>query len=463
MKTFKTRKECTGALPWHVVLVIVGTLAMLPIEQVWSREGTPNVIIVYTDDQGSVDAGCYGARDLETPNIDRLAATGIRFTQFYAPAPVCSPSRAGMLTGKYPPNAGVPGNVSSQRGYAGMPAEQTTIAELMKGAGYATAHIGKWHLGYTPETMPNAQGFDHSFGHMGGCIDNYSHFFYWAGPNKHDLHRNGEEVFYDGRYFPDLMVEEADTFMTAHQAEPFFIYFAMNAPHYPYQGESSWLTHYREAGVESPRDLYGAFLSSLDARIGMLIDRVEALGLRDDTIIILQSDHGHSMEERAHFGGGSAGPYRGAKFSMFEGGLRVPAIISWPGHLEAAGRRDQLAHGSDWFPTIAELCGVDLPTSPIDGKSLAPLLVDGDAPSPHNVLHWATGQGEGAQWAVRKGDWKLIGNPVDPSAPKGTVLPKLMLVNVADDPGEQTNLADIETARLSELQALHDRWFAQFP
>ncbi|MCF6283858.1 MAG: sulfatase-like hydrolase/transferase [Candidatus Hydrogenedentes bacterium] len=436
-------------------------LALLMVGNAWSREGKPNVIIIYTDDQGTVDAGCYGAEDLETPGIDRLAATGIRFTQFYAPAPVCSPSRAGMLTGKYPVNAGVPGNVSSRPGNPGMPAEQLTLAELLKGAGYATAHIGKWHLGYTPETMPNAQGFDHSFGHMGGCIDNYSHYFYWAGPNRHDLHRNGKEVFHDGSYFPDLMVKEAGEFMEAHQDEPFFIYFAMNAPHYPYQGEAAWLAKYRAAGVPSPRDLYAAFLSSLDARIGLLVDRLEALGLREDTIIIMQSDHGHSMEERAHFGGGSAGPYRGAKFSMFEGGLRVPAIISWPGHLEEGAVRDQLSHGSDWFPTIAALCNVSLPITPIDGMSLVPVLRDAKAPTPHKVLHWATKHGKGYQWAVREGDWKLIGNPRDPSAPKGTPLPKHMLVNLAKDPGERTNLVETDPDQFAALKALHEAWFSQ--
>ena len=141
-------------------------------------ERPPNVIIIFTDDQGSVDAGCYGTDDIETPHLDNLAARGTRFTQFYAAAPVCSPSRAGLLTGRYPIRAGVPGNVSSKKGVAGMPPAQTTLAEAFRGAGYATAHIGKWHLGYSPETMPNGQGFEYSFGHMGGCIDNYSHFFY---------------------------------------------------------------------------------------------------------------------------------------------------------------------------------------------------------------------------------------------------------------------------------------------
>ena len=173
------------------------SLLLLPL----SAAQPPNVIIVYSDDQGSVDARCYGTEDLKTPNMDRLAASGVRFTQMLAPSAVCSSSRAGLLTGQFPARAGVPSNGPSEKGKAGMPGEVLTIAELLRGGGYATAHIGKWHLGYTSETMPNAQGFDWSFGHMGGCIDNYSHFFYWDGPNRHDLWRNGKEVWEDGVYF----------------------------------------------------------------------------------------------------------------------------------------------------------------------------------------------------------------------------------------------------------------------
>lgn len=425
------------------------------------RESRPNVIIIYTDDQGMADAGCYGSTDIKTPGIDRLAATGLRFTQFYAPAPVCSPSRAGLLTGRYPLSAGVPGNVSSTRGEAGMPPDRVTIAEMLKGAGYTTAHIGKWHLGYTPETMPNGQGFDYSFGHMGGCIDNYSHFFYWSGPNVHDLYRNGVEVHHDGEYFPDLMVKEAGDFMTAHRDTPFFIYFAMNAPHYPYQGEPEWLEQYSAAAMAYPRNLYGAFLSSADARIGALVDHVEALGLAEDTIIIFQSDHGHSVEERAHFGGGSAGSLRGAKFSMFEGGIRVPAIIRWPGKIEGGAVRGQLGHGCDWLPTIAELCGAPLPESPLDGKSLAGVIASADAPTPHQALHWLTGTGAQAQWAVREGDWKLIGNPQDPTLPKGESLPPFYLVNLAEDPNERENRTDSDPDQVARLAELHKAWIEE--
>ncbi|MDC0144769.1 sulfatase-like hydrolase/transferase [Verrucomicrobia bacterium] len=417
----------------------------------------PNVIIIYTDDQGSIDLNCYGSKDLVTPHMDGLAKRGVRFTQFYASAPVCSPSRAGLLTGRYPVRAGMPGNAGSTKGKAGLAASEVTIAETMKAGGYKTAHIGKWHLGYTPETMPNNQGFDYSFGHMGGCIDNYSHFFYWQGPNRHDLWRNGEEIFEDGKFFPELMAKEAGEFIQQNKDKPFFMYFALNTPHYPYQGYAKWLKHYKN--LPYPRNLYAAFLSTQDEAIGQLVGTVDRLGLRKNTIIIFQSDHGHSHEERAHFGGGSSGPYRGAKFSMFEGGLRVPAIISWPGSLPEGAVRNQVAHGCDWLPTIAELTGSKLLQKDIDGKSIVSVIKNDKTKTPHDVLHWQTGRGRQPRWAVRQGDWKLIGNPQDTSnkAPL-TAKDKLFLVNLKESVSEMKNLAANHPDITQRLKKLHDEW-----
>lgn len=440
-----------------VVLFMPAIASPPPLQQ---QKRPPNVIVILTDDQGTVDVNSYGATDLQTPHLDRLARRGVRFTRFYAAAPICSPSRAGLLTGRYPVRAGVPGNVSSQKGQPGMPTREITLAEMMRSAGYATAHIGKWHLGFTPETMPNEQGFDYSFGHMGGCIDNYSHFFYWEGPNRHDLYRNGEEIFADGRYFPDLMVEEAARFIEKHRSRPFFLYFAMNMPHYPYQGEERWLKHYQH--LPYPRNLYAAFVSTMDERIGRLLAVVERSGLSDQTIIIFQSDHGHSMEERAHGGGGSAGPLRGAKFSLFEGGIRVPAIISWPGHLPANEVRQQVVHSCDWMPTIAELCGVPLVKREIDGRSIVGVIRSADAASPHQVLYWQLGQGPQAQWAVREGDWKLIGNAVDSShkAPI-TEEDRLFLANLQQDQREMKNLAREYPRVVERLKHLHEDWLVE--
>ncbi|HUE69381.1 MAG TPA: sulfatase-like hydrolase/transferase [Pirellulaceae bacterium] len=418
----------------------------------------PSIIVILADDQGSADLGCYGAQDLHTPHTDALAARGVRFTQFYAAAPVCSPSRAGLLTGRWPVRAGVPGNCASQAGGQGaLPPEEVTLAEMFRAAGYATAHIGKWHLGYTPETLPATQGFEHTFGHMGGCIDNFSHFFYWSGPNVHDLWRNGTEVFHDGEYFPDLMTREAGQFLERNRDRPFFLYYALNTPHYPYQGEPKWLAHFKD--LPQPRRLYAAFVAAQDERLGKLFQTVAALGLRERTIIVFQSDNGHSTEERAHFGGGSAGPYRGAKFSLFEGGIRLPAMISWPGQIPTGVARDQVGHACDWLPTLAELASVELPAARLDGRSLTGVIRDAKAPSPHadHPLHWQVGTGPNADWAVRVGDWKLIGSTRDTTDGRRPVKVSNFLANLKTDPAEMTNFADQNPEIVTRLQRLHDQ------
>jgi arylsulfatase A len=415
----------------------------------------PNVIVIMTDDQGTADLGAAGATDIETPHLDALSRRGVRFTQFYAAAPVCSPSRAGLLTGRHPVRAGMPANASAEPGDPGMPAREITIAEMLREAGYATGHVGKWHLGFTPETMPLGQGFDFSFGHMGGCIDNYSHFVYWGGPNRHDLFRDGREVQLPGRFFGDLMVEEAGSFLERNRDRPFFLYFAINSPHYPYQGDPKWLVRYQ--ALEHPRNLYAAHLSTMDERVGRLVQKVDSLGLGQRTIVIVQSDHGHSTEERAFWGGGSAGVHRGAKFSLFEGGIRVPAIVSWPGHLPQNEVRSQPAHGCDWLPTIAQLCGATLPAAALDGKSLVALINDAHAPTPHEVLHWQIG----ASWAVRAGDWKLLYDVYDTTERSpGTVIKGAFLVNLKEDPSEKTNLAAGCPEIVARLKRLRAEWEA---
>lgn len=415
----------------------------------------PNVIVILTDDQGSVDAGCYGAQDLKTPAIDGLASRGLRFTQYYAAAPVCSPSRASLLTGLYPKSAGLTGNAGSQKGEKGLPGDRTTIAEVFRSAGYATAHVGKWHLGYRQGEFPNDQGFGFSFGHMGGCVDNFSHFFYWQGANRHDLHRNGTEVFHPGEFLGDLMVREACGFMQENRDRPFLLYFALNMPHYPYQGDVRWLEHYR--ALPYPRNLYAAFLSTADERMAQLLRKVDDLGLRHETIVVFASDNGHSVEDRAHGGGGSAGTYRGAKFSLFEGGIRVPCIISWPGHLPEGEVRSQLAHATDILPTLADLCGIPLPDRSLDGHSLVPVLRSASAPSLRRELHW--GASTRSQWAIREGDWKLIGHPQTAAGdPLAAADREHFLANLATDPGERTNLAQQHPEIVERLAQRHRDW-----
>jgi len=429
--------------------------ATLAPQVLWgqAKKRRPNVLLIFTDDQGSIDVNCYGAKDLITPNLDRLAREGTRFSQFYVAAPVCSPSRAALMTGRYPQRAGVPGNVSSQPGHAGLPTEQVTIAEMMKAAGYATGHVGKWHLGYTPETMPNGQGYDHSFGHMGGCIDNYSHFFYWSGPNRHDLWENGEEIWRDGDFFGDLIVDKCKQFINQHREEPFFLYWAINMPHYPLQGIKKWRERYKH--LETPRRMYAAFVSTLDEMIGEVVTHLDELGLREDTLIIFLSDHGHSEEVRTFGGGGNPGPYRGHKFTLWEGGIRVPCIVSRPGSVPQNAVRDQVAISIDWMPTIAAHCGVPLPDRKIDGQNIASVINSADAPSPHDVLHWASGK----HWAVRAGDWKLVHNG-PATTENGQKIPKVedFLSNLAQDVTERKNIADQHPDVVQRLATLHQAW-----
>jgi len=423
----------------------------------------PNVLVIYTDDQGSADARCYGSKDVVTPAIDRLAREGVRFTRMLAPSAICSASRAGLLTGLIPMRAGVPGNVSSQSGKPGMPVNNYTMAELLRDAGYRTHHVGKWHLGYTEETMPLGQGFDTSWGHMGGCIDNYSHFFYWRGPNRHDLWRNGKEVWEDGENFGRRMVEEVQAVIDADREEPFFLYWAINWPHYPLQGFLEWRRYYEEKGLESPRDKYAAFLSSMDELIGDVLDHLTKKGLDENTIVIFQSDHGQSVEERTFGGGGNAGPYRGHKSTFFEGGLRVPSIVRWPGQVPAGEVREQFVTGCDWYPTLLEWCGAersaDLPG--LDGRNIAAVIEDPGAASPHDHFFWTFGLRRD-HWALTEGDWKLIGNPrdrIDPDSLQGKDK-ELFLVNLAEDVGETTNRAESNPEVVTRLLELREQYVA---
>ena len=420
----------------------------------------PNVIILYTDDQGTLDLNCYGAEDLHTPHLDGLAARGVRFTQFYAASSVCSPSRAALLTGRYPHRAGVPGNTESRPEKfgrdEGLPLDEVTLAELLKEAGYRTAQFGKWHLGAQPG--PNAHGFDESCGFLGGCIDKWSHFNYggvpWgAAPQRHDWYRNGKATWMSGRHCDDIVIDEATDFIARKDARPFFLYLAFGSPHYPMQPHDKWRAHY--AHLDEPRRVYAAMVSTIDEQVGRLLGALDDAGLRENTLIVFQSDHGHSTEARNNFGGGYAGAYRGAKASLFEGGLRVPAIISLPGRIPEGEARGQFCTSCDWYPTIAALCGVAPPERALDGASLEAVLDAADAPAPHDTWHWQLG----GQWAVRQGDWKLIVNGRDTTNGKDRPKPPSpFLSNLARDPHERTNFAGEHPDVVERLTKLHAAW-----
>jgi arylsulfatase A-like enzyme len=383
----------------------------------------PNVVIMFTDDQGTLDANCYGSKDLYTPTMDKLAQTGVRFTQAYAHT-VCCPARAPMLTGRHPQRCGV--NTWMQEKMTGtdnknnMFKEEITLAEVLKKEGYKTALFGKWHLGADAEHGPTKQGFDEFFGHRNGFIDNYNHY-QLHGKGFHDLFEGTTEVFHRGEYFPDLMTARALEFIENNKQEPFFLYLGFNIPHYPEQADKKFDERYE--GLEEPRRSYAKIISTTDNRMGLVVDKLEELSLRDDTIIVFMSDNGHSEEENqilfddhnsglpkgtnygANGGGGNTGKWRGHKGQFFEGGILVPAIISYPAKLPKGIVRDQAIIVADWFPTILELCGIEPPDVKLDGRSVLPIIENEKAKSRHDVLYWQWQN----LWAVREGDWKLIG------------------------------------------------------
>lgn len=435
-----------------------------------SESDRPNVIILFTDDQGTLDANCYGSNDLITPNIDKLAATGVRFTQAYAHT-VCCPARAALMTGRHPQRGGVhhwtQGDMNAKKGI-NMALEEVTLAEVLKGAGYRTALFGKWHLGAHRDFGPKKQGFDEFFGIRDGFIDNYNHYFLHR-TGFHDLYEGTEAVTADGKYFPELMVRRSLKFIEENRENPFFLYVPFNIPHYPEQALAEHEKLY--ADVQDPaRKSYGAMITTTDHYIGQVIDKLEELGLRENTIVVFMSDNGHSEETtytiqvdehksgypEGHFygasGGGNTGEWIGSKSTFLEGGIRVPAIISYPGKLPQGEVRDQVITAMDWFPTVLQLCEVKPePDAPaLDGHSLLTIIDSAEAVSKYgDVLHFAWGN----HWAVRDGNWKLIGVQPTNGNP-----PKLSLRNLADEQPELINHASKHPEIVARLQDLHKAW-----
>lgn len=447
----------------RAILLFVFLLS-LPASALAQRK--PNVVIFFSDDQGTLDVNCYGSKDLYTPAMDDLAATGVRFTQAYAHT-VCCPARALLMTGRHPQRSGVVhwtqgDRKGSDNRNKNMAASEITIAEALKGAGYRTALFGKWHLGAKEGHDPLAQGFDHHFGHLGGFIDNYNHFFL-HGLGYHDLYENNVEIFKRDQYFPDLMTEQALKYVETNKDAPFLMYVAFNIPHYPEQQDKKFDERYKD--LPMPRRSYARMISTTDDRMGQIVKKLEDLKIRKDTILIFMSDNGHSTEDgariranhksgmkeghyyHAHGGGGNTGKWRGGKGTYYEGGLRVPAIISYPAKLPKGAVRNQTITAADWFPTILDLCGVQRPDLPLDGHSTLPLIKDPKVASQHKVLHWGWGNG----WAVRKGDWKLIGAGHKPR----------FLGSLTDQEPERKNYLKERPNLVRELHALHTKWIKE--
>ena len=441
-----------------ILLLVFSALGVSAVER-------PNILIILTDDQGTIDANCYGSTDLRTPNIDRLAATGVRFTQAYAHT-VCCPARAALMTGRHPQRGGVhhwtQGDMNGPDGI-NMALEEVTLGEALKTAGYRTALFGKWHLGAHRDFGPKKQGFDEFFGIRDGFIDNYNHYFL-HGSGFHDLYDGIKPVKAPGKYFPELMVQRSLKFIMQNKDRPFLLYVPFNIPHYPEQALKQFETGYKDI-ADPARRSYAAIVSTTDHYIGQIVDKLEALDLRENTAIIFMSDNGHSEETgnrirvenhrsgypKGHFygasGGGSSGKWIGQKGSFLEGGVRVPAIISYPAKLPKGKVRGEIITAMDWFPTVLDLCGVQQPSNApkLDGHSVLPLIRSAKAKSKYKILHFAWGE----KWAVREGDWKLIGS-------NGNT--KVSLRNLVDAKPEAKEYAKAKPEIVQRLRTLHSDW-----
>ena len=425
----------------------------------------PNFIVFLTDDQGYGDLSCMGAADLKTPHLDGLAASGVRFTDWYSNSPVCSPSRASLLTGRYPGNAGVRSILAGHRTASGLPHETPTLATALKRLGYQTAMIGKWHLGLAEGSRPHDHGFDEWFGFMAGCIDYYSHIFYWemAGGKEdplHDLWRNNEEVYENGRYFTELITERAVDFVrsAAKEKRPFFLYVPFNAPHYPMHAPSKYLDRF--PNLPWPRRIMAAMLSAVDDSVGAIMEEVRKQGLIEDTCVFFQSDNGPSRETRNWldgtrdpYYGGTAGKLKGHKFSLYDGGIRVPGLMSWPGRIPPKQVLNGVGAAMDIFPTFLKAAGGDVDAYEVDGLDIMPMVANG-AGSPHECVFWEMGK----QTAVRRGKWKLVlnGQLVEGAPPEDEV----HLSDLETDVSEAVNLKDRCPEVAAELKAAAEKWRA---
>jgi arylsulfatase A-like enzyme len=446
----------------------------------------PNFIVFLTDDQGYGDLSCMGATDFRTPHLDRLAAGGARFTDWYSNSPVCSPSRASLLTGRYPGHAGVRAILAGHRTATGLPPDVPTIATALKALGYRTFLSGKWHLGLAAGSRPEDHGFDHWYGFLAGCIDYYSHIFYWGmnrgGPGQnptHDLWEDGREVWHNGEYFTEAATRKAVEYLrdAAKSGKPFFLYVAYNAPHYPMHGPPEYMERFGHLPWD--RQVMAAMLSAVDDGVGEILAEVERLGLADSTCTFFTSDNGPSRESRNWldgnldpYYGGTTGRLKGHKFSLYDGGIREPGICHWPGRIPAGQVIHTPVASMDVFPTILAAAGGDPSACELDGTDILPLLAgeakkgdekgDGSLFRPEKTpvpffqrdLFWEMND----QTAVRRGRWKLVlnGQLLEGAPPEDDV----HLADLERDPAESANLAEEHPDVTAELKAAAEAWRA---
>ena len=410
-------------------------------------EKKPNFIVIMTDDQGYGDLSCMGNTDFVTPNIDSLAKSGVRFTDWYAGSPVCSPSRACLMTGRYPGNAGVRAILAGHRKASGLTPKVPTLASALKKEGYQTNMVGKWHLGLAEECRPNRNGYDYFYGFMAGCIDYYSHIFYWGMADghtnpTHDLWENDREIYDNGEYFTDLVTRKAveRIRVCGQKEEPFFLFVGYNAPHYPMHAPRKYMDRF--AHLPWDRQVMAAMISAVDDGVGDIVDELKRQGIYENTCIFYQSDNGPSRESRNWmdgredpYYGGLPGGLKGHKYSLFEGGIRVPGIFSYPGKVPGNQVIHEPCGAMDIFPTLLKEAGGNPGDYELDGRDIMEVMTQG-ASSPHREIFWEMEE----QTAVRRGDYKLVLNGVLEEG-EGIQDP-VFLSDLSKDPSESRNLAE---------------------
>jgi arylsulfatase A-like enzyme len=405
----------------------------------------PNIVYFLADDLGYNDVGWHG-KEIRTPHLDRLAHAGARLEQFYV-QPLCSPTRAALLTGRYPMRYGLQVGVVRPWARYGLPLEERTLAQALQEAGYRTALVGKWHLGhFRPDYLPTRRGFDLQYGHYNGAIDYFTHLR----EGGFDWHRN-DRVCRDEGYTTHLIAREAVRLVREHDAKkPLFLYVPFNAPHAPHQVPAKYKTPY--AALKEPRRSYAGMVAALDEAVGQIALAIEKKGLTKQTLFLFSSDNGGPAPGQVT----DNGRLRGAKGGLYEGGVRVPAFATWQGRIKAGTVVQAPLHVVDWYPTLLKLAGATLEQKlPLDGKDAWPTITQGK-PSPHDVLLLNAAPG-GA--ALRAGDWKLLVGAPQSAAARGAGKGKkdqVQLYNLADDPGEKKDLAAAQPAKVKELRARYD-------
>lgn len=415
----------------------------------------PNILVIVTDDMGYGDIGIHGSKDIPTPNIDALAKVGIRFTDAYVSGPYCSPTRAGLLTGRYPQRFGHEFNLDMSPDYSdfGLPLSELTMADRLKAAGYRTALVGKWHLGFGDKFHPKARGFDEFFGFLG-----HSHSYLDPESASRNPILDDRKVVVETTYLTDAFADRAVDFIKRQKSQPFFLYLAFNAVHTPMEATDKYLARFSHI-TDKQRRTYAAMLSAMDDGVGKTLAALRAEGLEENTLVFFFNDNGGPTMAGTTINGSSNEPLRGSKRQTWEGGIRVAFIIRWKGHLAEDKIDASPIIQLDVVPTALAAAGVQPQSqSRFDGVNLLPFLTGKKSGRPHETLYWRLGE----HMAIRKGDWKLVKTsegPLKEANPSAfNDLSSAELYNLAEDIGETKNLAAAHPEKARELAADWQRW-----